>query len=199
MLTQWFFWLALPLLLPEGGLYGVFGAVGCSAAVLVWWMFFSRAPWSERLGALALMIAGVLAASPLVHESIAGGMMGMMLYVYSIPVLCLALVAWAGVSSGFSVPLRRATLVAAIVLACGSFTLVRTAGIVGDGNSDLSWRWTPSAEERLLSRANDDPVPLPPTMPSAAAPLRPRLWLPKKRWFRHPRQQRRERPKRFRR
>ena len=170
VLTQWFFWLVLPLLTPEGGLYGVFGAVGCALAVFLWWMFFSRAPWSERLGAIILMIVGVWAVSRVVHESIAGGMQGMMLYVYSIPVLCLALVTWAVVSRGFSNPLRRATLVAAILLACGSFTLVRTAGIVGDGNSDLSWRWTPSAEEILLSRASDDPIAAPPSMPVASSP-----------------------------
>jgi outer membrane protein assembly factor BamB len=170
VLTQWFFWLVLPLLLPEGGLYGVFGAVGCSLAVFIWWMFFSRAPWPERIGAIVLMVVGVLAVSRLVHESIAGGMMGMMLYIYSIPVLCLALVTWAVVSRGFSNPLRRATLVAAILLACGSFTLVRTAGIVGDGNSDLSWRWTPSPEEVLLSRASDEPIAAPPSMPVASTP-----------------------------
>jgi outer membrane protein assembly factor BamB len=133
-------------------------------------MFFSRAPWSERLGAIILMIVGVWAVSRVVHESIAGGMQGMMLYVYSIPVLCLALVTWAVVSRGFSDPLRRATLVAAILLACGSFTLVRTAGIVGDGNSDLSWRWTPSPEEILLSRASDDPIAPPASMPVASSP-----------------------------
>ena len=170
VLTQWFFWLVLPLLTPEGGVYGVFGAVGCALAVFLWWMFFSRAPWSERLGAIILMIVGVWAVSRVVHESIAGGMQGMMLYVYSIPVLCLALVTWAVVSRGFSNPLRRATLVAAILLACGSFTLVRTAGIVGDGNSDLGWRWTPSAEEILLSRASDDPIAAPPSMPVASSP-----------------------------
>src|SRR5688500_1987817 len=170
VLTQWFFWLILPLITPEGGLYGVFGAIGCSLAVFLWWMFFSRAPWSERLGAIILMIVGVWAVSRVVHESIAGGMQGMMLYVYSIPVLCLALVTWAVVSRAFSDPLRRATLVAAILLACGSFTLVRTAGIVGDGNSDLSWRWTPSPEEILLSRASDDPIAPPPSMPGASSP-----------------------------
>ena len=177
VLTQWFCWLGLPLLLPEGGLYGVFGAVGCSLAVFVWWLFFSRAPWSERVGAIVVMVAGVWVASQFLHESIGGGMQGMMLYVYSIPALCLALVTWAVVSRGFSDAVRRATLAAAIFLACGSFTLVRTAGIVGDGGSDLSWRWTPSPEEILLSRARDEPAPPPPVLvaptPVPSMPLAP--------------------------
>jgi outer membrane protein assembly factor BamB len=180
VLTQWFFWLILPVLLPEGGLYGVFGAVGCSLAVFLWWMFFSRAPWSERIGAIILMIAGVWVASRFVHESIAGGMQGMMLYVYSIPVLCLALVTWAGASRGFSDPLRRATLAAAIFLACGSFTLVRTAGIVGSGGSDLSWRWTPSPEEILLARASDDPIAPVQSVPAASNPAPPPPAAPEK-------------------
>ena len=41
--------------------------------VLVWWLFFSRAPWSERVGAVVLMVVGLLAASRIVHQSIAGG------------------------------------------------------------------------------------------------------------------------------
>ena len=38
----------------------------------------------------------------LVHESIANGMMGFMLFVYAVPVLCLALVAWAAASRGLT-------------------------------------------------------------------------------------------------
>ena len=42
-------------------------------------------------------------------------------------------------------------MVAAILLACGALTLVRTNGITGDADSDFEWRWTPTAEERLLA------------------------------------------------
>ena len=49
-------------------------------------MFFSRAPWSERLGAIALMIVALVATSRIVHESIANGMMGMMLVILGVPV-----------------------------------------------------------------------------------------------------------------
>ena len=125
--------------------------------VILWWLFFSRAAWSERLGAIVLMVVAVAVTSRLVHESIANGMMGFMLFIYAVPVLSLALVAWAVASRGLSSGRRRASMVAAILLACGALTLVRTNGITGDADSDLEWRWTPTAEERLLAQAATTP------------------------------------------
>jgi hypothetical protein len=116
-------------------------------AILVWWLFFSRAPWSERLGAIMLMIIALFATSRIVHESIAGGAMGMLLYFLAIPVLSLALVAWAAASRRLSNGPRRAWMVATILLACGIFTLVRTSGVTSDLiGSDLHWRWTVDAD-----------------------------------------------------
>jgi outer membrane protein assembly factor BamB len=94
-------------------------------------------------------------------------MMGNMLPVYAIPALSLALVVWAVATRRLSNGLRRASLVAAVVLACGVFTLLRTGGITGDADSDLHWRWTKTPEERLLARASDEPA-APATTPAAA-------------------------------
>ncbi|HEV3304031.1 MAG TPA: PQQ-binding-like beta-propeller repeat protein [Planctomycetaceae bacterium] len=144
-------WLALPRLFPEAAFYGiVVGIFGGGLAVVSWWLFLSRAPWVERVGALALMVVGLFAVSFIIHKSIANGMMGMMLPVLGIPILCLALVLWAVASSRLSPRIRRATLVVTILIAFGMFTLLRTGGISGDGQSDLHWRWTPTPEERLL-------------------------------------------------
>jgi hypothetical protein len=54
--------------------------------------------------------------------------------------------------------LRRVSLVVAVVLACGVFTLLRTGGITGDADSDLHWRWTKTPEERLLAQASNEPA-----------------------------------------
>jgi outer membrane protein assembly factor BamB len=135
---------------------GVLAGILGGFAVVVWWMFFSRAPWSERLGAIILMIVALFATSRIVHESIAGGMMGMMLVVYSVPVLSLALVFWAVATRRLRDGARRASLVAAILLACAPWTLVRTAGVIG-GGSEFHWRWTETPEQRLLAQANDEP------------------------------------------
>src|SRR5204863_2710332 len=80
------------------------------------------------------------------------------------PVMCLALVASAVASRGYSSGIRRASLVVAIVLACASLTLIRTNGVTGDVDSDIAWRWTPTPEQRLLARAGEEPV-----VPSSAA------------------------------
>jgi outer membrane protein assembly factor BamB len=168
VVLQWLAWFVLPIVVPEAMLYGVLGGVlGGGLAVLVWWLFFSRAPWFERVGAIVLMPFALFGTSYIVHPSIANGMMGMMLPMYAIPILCLALVCWAITRRRlFSGP-RRAAMVATIVLACGVFTLVRTGGISGDGVSDIHWRWTQTPEERLLALGGNEPV-APLSIPLAA-------------------------------
>jgi outer membrane protein assembly factor BamB len=168
VVLQWLVWLVLPIVVPGSGGTALLVAVACGVAVLVWWLFFSRAPWAERVGALVLMVGAVLLTKLIVHASIANGMMGMMLAIYSIPVLSLALVASVAASRHLSRWPRRASIVAAVLLACGAFTLVRTGGIRGSGGSELHWRWTPTPEERLLAQAVAQPAALP--SPAAAKP-----------------------------
>jgi len=160
VILQWLAWLGTPILPAEFGMYAVLGALACGPAVVVWWLFFSRAPWSERLGAVGLMIAALAATPLLLHESVATGMMGMMFYFYAIPVLSLAFVVWVVATRGLSGRPRWVAMVAAILLACGGWALVRTGGISGEGGSDFHWRWTKTPEERLLARAGDGPTPL---------------------------------------
>jgi hypothetical protein len=137
--------------------YGVFSGIVGGLAVVLWWLFFSRAPWAERIGAILLMIAALFATSRLVDKSIATGAMGMLFPILAIPVLSIFFVAWAVATSRLSDRLRRATMAATILLACGVFTLLRTGGITGEADSDLHWRWTQTPEQRLLARADDDP------------------------------------------
>ncbi|MFN0085894.1 MAG: PQQ-binding-like beta-propeller repeat protein [Blastocatellia bacterium] len=171
---QWLVMFGLPLVAPGQGGIAVIGGVVGGLVVVLWWLFFSRAAWPERLGAVALMVAAVAATTRLVHESIANGMMGFMPFLYAAPVLSLALVGWAAASRGLSSGLRRASMVGAILLACGTLTLVRTGGMTGDADSDFHWRWTPTPEQRLLAEAGDEPAALPAaSVPSAPAPPAP--------------------------
>jgi outer membrane protein assembly factor BamB len=156
---QWLAGFVLPIVVPEARIYGMLGGFfGGGLAVLLWWLFFSRAPWVERVGAIVLMPVAAFATSRIVHASIANGMMGMMLPIFAIPVLSLALVCGAVASRRLSSGPRRASMVAAILLACGVFTVLRTGGMTGEGDSDLHWRWTQTPEERLLDLAENEPM-----------------------------------------
>jgi outer membrane protein assembly factor BamB len=155
--------IGLPLVIADGVIYGMLGAMAASAVILIWWLLFSRAPWLERISALILMIVALPATRLVVHESIRGGHMGMTIVVYGIPILCLALVAWAVASRRLAGGPRRVAMVAAIALGCGLMTLVRSEGIDGIGNSEFHWRWTPTPEERLLAQAASEPKPVPPS------------------------------------
>jgi outer membrane protein assembly factor BamB len=173
VVLQWLVWLAAPLVAPEAAFVGVLGGLFGGLTIVVWWLFFSRAPWAERAGAIVLMVVAVVATQRVVHQSLANGMMGLLLPIYAIPALSLALVAGAVASRRLSSGRRRASMVAAIVLACGAFTLLRTGGITAGADSDFHWRWTQTPEERLLAQARAgneiDEAPVAPTPSSAAA------------------------------
>ena len=158
----------MPIVFPQYGGTAIIGGFIGGFLVLLWWLLFSRAPWLERLGAILLMVAALAVTRRFVHASIATGMMGFMPYVYGIPLLSLALVAWAVASRNLSNAPRRASLVAAVAIACAALTLVRTDGLTGDADSDFEWRWTPTAEEQLLAHADEREMQLP-SLPSAPA------------------------------
>ncbi len=113
---QWLARFGVPIFLPEATAFGVIGGLLGGLAVVVWWAFLSRAPRSERWGAVVLMIVALVATSRIIHESIATGMMGLMFVIYAIPVLSLAFVAWAVASRRLSDGPRRAAMVATILL-----------------------------------------------------------------------------------
>ena len=147
-----------PIVVPDALLFSMLcGAVGVLVMVL-WWLFFSRAPWLERVGAIVLMIVALFATPRFLHESVAKGNMGFQFYLYAIPALSLAFVVWAIASRRLSDGFRRATMVATILLACGAWTLVQSKGITGEGSAEFAWRWAESPEERLLAQAGDEPL-----------------------------------------
>lgn len=167
LVLQWLFRFGIPVVIPDALVFGVFSGLIGWLAIVVWWAFFSRAARFERWSAVALMIAGLVVTSLFLHESIAKAGMGMLFYVYAIPILSFAFVAWAVVSRRFAVLPRRLAMVATILVACGMWTLIRTGGMTNNLDSDFSWRWTKSPEELLLAQVDDEQLAIPST--SAAA------------------------------
>src|SRR5829696_1151223 len=90
-----------PRVMTEGALVGTLGFTAGGVIIFVWWLFFSRAPWLERLGVLALVAALVISR----HSNEA---------------------------------IRRVAIVAAIVIASGLFTLIRTDGLM-NGGPQIAW------------------------------------------------------------
>jgi outer membrane protein assembly factor BamB len=159
---------AVPVVAPDETFVGVFGGIVCALAIFLWWLFLSRAPWSERLGAVILTIVGLFATSRIIEKSLATGAQGFLFPFLAIPVLGVALVAWAVASRRLPDGLRRATMVTTILLTCGVWALVRTGGFTAATfKNDLHWRWTQTPEERLLARSGNELGGLP-AAPSVA-------------------------------
>jgi len=149
----------------QGFAWSAQGGLAGAAAVVAWWLLFSRAAWRERVGALVVMIVS-LGAAWLVRDA----SMGLFwLFAYAVPVLCLAFVMWAVATRGLADGPRSATMVATIVLACGVWTLLRAEGISGDHVASFAWRWTRSPEEKVLAQAGAEPMAVPQVAPATKA------------------------------
>jgi outer membrane protein assembly factor BamB len=150
------FWFIIPFVAPSLSLYGLMGGAIGVLVVIVWWLFFSRAPWLERLGVLVFVAITLIATKRIVHESIAGGAMGALLYALAVPIISLVLVAWAASTQTLSNKLRRVSLVGAALIVCGAFMLIRTGGFTASGDNDFHWRWTETPEQRLLAQSRNE-------------------------------------------
>src|SRR5688572_11041893 len=151
-----------PIAMGDAAMIALIAAFVGTMAVFVWWLFFSRVRWLERLIAMVVLIAAWVAMRPLLDKSILGGAMGGLPF-FGLTVFAVALVVWAAATRDVSKRVRGPSLVVAMLVAAGICTLVRTAGI--HYGFELHWRWTPTPEDRLLALTTDEPAPLPP--PSA--------------------------------
>src|SRR4030095_7831224 len=149
---QWLGWFIVPFFGAEAMMYGMLAGVICALLIAIWWLFFSRAMWLERPAAIVLMGVAVIATKRIVHPSIAGGMMGMMLPVLSIPFLSLALVGSAAVGRNLARWPRAGMIEGAILPACAALTLVRTGGITGGAAPGLHWGWGKSPGEKTADQ-----------------------------------------------
>ncbi|RPH33541.1 MAG: hypothetical protein EHM93_04465 [Bacteroidales bacterium] len=153
---QWLLRYAIPAIEPDAIIYGVLGVILFGLAIVIWWVFFSKAPRFERWFAIPLIIVALVGTFQILDKSIATANMGLMFAIYSIPVMCLAFVVWTMISRNFSLKLRRTTMVATILLASGFWAFLRTDGMDAELHHELKWRWAKTAEEQLLYQAKDN-------------------------------------------
>jgi outer membrane protein assembly factor BamB len=174
--VQWLLWLVLPAVAPDAevfslplGFIALVGSAVCGIAIAAWWLLFSKAAWVDRIGALALVAAAMVVTGLLRHESVAGPGV-FLLFFGAVPGLSFAFVAWAVATRRYARANRFAALAAVVAVALVPWTLVRTAGVVGNG-SEYHWRWTPTPEERLLARGDEELRPAPVPAPVDAPPI----------------------------
>lgn len=166
----------VPWLFPEAeiaemsvAMLGLFASIAAGLGVLIWWLFFSRARWSERLAGLAFIVIAVIATRAIAHPSIQGAGMGVMVYLATVPSWCLALVIGAMLMSRLSGAGRMVALATAIVVSMVPWALLRTAGVAATG-PEYHWRWTPTPEELLLAQGDVVPPTLGPEVQGSRGP-----------------------------
>ncbi len=174
VVLQWLFRFGVKAAVPgiTGFGYAVMGSLALAIVLVIWWAFFSRARRWERFSALALMVGALAVTWWLKHPS----MWLPWLFAYAIPILSLAFVTWAVVTSRLSNRVRHATMVATILIACFGWLLLRQDGINGDHVATFGWRWRASSEERLLAQTGEEQTSTPASstattaVPAAPAP-----------------------------
>ena len=156
----------VPKFVPDALFIGVFGQFIGAILIILWWLFFSRAPWRERVAMLLLMTGVIFITPRFVHESMVKDAMGMGFYTTAIPVMCFAFAFAAALTKKFSLRARRTAMVVAILVSGGVWTLIRTEGVTGDFDNQFAWRWSETSEERLLAQAPNHPAAALPPAPT---------------------------------
>ncbi|MEK6239108.1 MAG: PQQ-like beta-propeller repeat protein, partial [Planctomycetales bacterium] len=133
---------------PIGLIFARFlGPAAVALVILLWWLFFSRAPAWEKLAGAVGMAASLGLTHALSDKSV--GPMGMLLFAVPWGTAAFAV----GTSCARSLPWRRTLIgLAAAGVASGYWTLVRVDAIHGDFSSVERWRWEPSPEDVFLEK-----------------------------------------------
>jgi len=121
------------------------------AALLgLWWLVASRAPILDRLAGLGLIAAALLVVVKMQISN------GWFILAYAMPAMTTGLVALLAVTGRFRWPVRRG-MAAALILACAAvFSAMRVDTIGGNLAPIVSWRWSPTEEERSQALAHPE-------------------------------------------
>ncbi len=121
--------------------------LGLAVAFLVWWLSNGAVRRGERwltpLGFLVMAASVGFLAGPV------GGGFGV--FLFGLPIALSVGVLWLLVSQDFRPAAGRAGMWAALGLGLASILLVRLDGLSGEGRSEISWRWSPTVEQRYLA------------------------------------------------
>lgn len=143
--------------LPLVWMVGAFVPGLLSILILVWWLTFSRARWTERLVGFVGVIAAIITAAIFVHPT----MFGPPIIVLTVPTTAAAFAIVLSLISGVLSFRRTLLAVVASLLVAGISTLLKNGDATGDFAFGFSWRWRPGAENVFLAnRITEKPAEL---------------------------------------
>ncbi len=134
----------------------VWGPMIGGVLLALWWVFFSRAAWIDRIGVLLVFAIAAAFTRYFAHKSIQP--LGLM--IYGLPAATTSFVVWLWIVKGRVSPtFQRWSTVAVLIAATCVWALVRCDGISGTLSSYLSWRWNPTSEQQFLaSLSKEEPT-----------------------------------------
>ncbi|HTK76912.1 MAG TPA: PQQ-binding-like beta-propeller repeat protein [Gemmataceae bacterium] len=137
------------------------GSFGSAVLFFVWWLFFSRVAWWERL--IGLLACNAIGADAyfLFHPKLKGtqffdAMFAIVFHV--LPVVTAGWVLWLLLARTLSRQVRITGLLFVLVLTWGYFTIVRLDGVSGSFSPEWTFRWQPTPEQKFLSAGESKPA-----------------------------------------
>jgi hypothetical protein len=124
----------------------IFGQVICCGALALWWLLFTRAPWSDRVLGLAGAAVGSAVAWFMSDQSIHS----MMFLFYALPGAVLAFTVAFVILSRWGARVATVAALIAWALVFGYWDALRCDGMWGNFKS-THWRWEKTPEETLPS------------------------------------------------
>jgi len=115
--------------------------------ILIWWLTFSRAKWSERLVGLLGVIAAIATAVFFADQT----MLGPPIIVVTLPTTIAAFAVTLIVTSGVLAFRRTFLAIGCSLLVAGVSTLLKNDGATGDFSFGFHWRWRPTSEDVFMA------------------------------------------------
>lgn len=114
-------------------------------ALLVWWLFFVRAPWTHK--AIPIAAAALVGTAVMLAKS-----GNAMMYLFGfVPFMVTAWLGWIALTTRMPWRGRLVGLVVVIVATIGFFGLLRIEGLDGSFAAEYHWAWTPTPEQQVLA------------------------------------------------
>ncbi len=133
--------------IPMVWMVGAFVPGLLAMLILVWWLIFSRARWTERLVGFVGVIAAITTAALLMDPTMQGPPVIVLTVPTTIAAFALTLILTSGILS------FRRTLLAIVgsFAVAGFSTLLTNDGARGDFSFGFDWRWRPTPEDVFLA------------------------------------------------